>query len=252
MRHQRQGIEAISALSTRTMVSVRPRAGRCASGAASVAVASAGHAFQLASVRTADSSPRPYQLCLRPCCSSSGTSVPDAATPRPTPAKITPPTRPRLPGVTCGRMVEAAKTMITPPVTPARNRQPKNQMNENGTEQAKQHSEARTIIPRNDRTAPNRVPSSRDQRAAEIAGQIGCPEINRSRRAEPFCGDQCRDQGRVSKAREPKPDQRCAQTCCGGQPDRPALLAVMGGYEMTCVRARHGHGLYQVSAIMTC
>ena len=45
-------------------------------------------------------------------------------------------------------MVDAASTMITPPVTPARNRQPKNQMNETGTEQAKQQSEARTIIAR--------------------------------------------------------------------------------------------------------
>ena len=51
--------------------------------------------------------------------------------------------------------------MITPPVTPARNRQPKNQMNETGTEQAKQQSEASTIIPRSVRTEPSRAPSSR-------------------------------------------------------------------------------------------
>src|SRR4029077_8451142 len=122
-----------TALRTRTTVNLGPRDGAWL-GACSVAALSDGQAFQLSTVRTADKIPKPYQLCLRPCCSNSGTRVPDAAMPRPTPAKITPPTRPRLPGATCGKMVDAAKTMITPPVSPATKRQPKNQMNEIGTE----------------------------------------------------------------------------------------------------------------------
>src|SRR4029078_5620766 len=122
-----------SAVSARTMMRLRPREVIFPPATRSPRLASAGHAFQLISVSIADKAPRPYQLCARPCCSSSGTSVPDAATPRPTPAKMTPPTTPRLPGAVCGKMVEAASTMITPPLNPARKRHPKNQMNDNAS-----------------------------------------------------------------------------------------------------------------------
>jgi len=53
-----------------------------------------------------------------------------------------------LPGAVSGRMVEAASTMITPPLNPATNRQPKNQMNDTGAEQAKAQRQASAIVPR--------------------------------------------------------------------------------------------------------
>ena len=152
-------------------------------------LASAGQVLQLASVSTAESTPRPYQLCCRPCCSSSGTSVPDAATPRPTPAKITPPTMPRLPRRdTCGRMVEAASTMITPPVRPGE-KAPGKEPDERHRRSSRQRRRGwpAASSPRSARTAPMRVAElARKQRAGEIAGEIGRAEINASAGAEPF------------------------------------------------------------------
>jgi len=77
--------------------------------------------------------------------------------PRPTPAKIMPPTMPRLPGAVCGSTVDAASTMITPPLNPARKRQVKNQRKATGTEQARQDSVASTMVPRSAGTAPVRA-----------------------------------------------------------------------------------------------
>lgn len=105
--------------------------------------------------------PRPYQLSCKPCCSNNGTSVPDAATPRPTPAKITPPTMPRRAAEICGRMTDAASTMMMPPVRPARKRHAKNQLNDKGAELAKKERVAIDIIALNARTVPMRVASAR-------------------------------------------------------------------------------------------
>ena len=85
--------------------------------------------------------------------------------PRPTPAKITPPTMPRLAGEVCGSTTEAASTMMTPPERPARKRQPKNQRNDTGAEEAKQVRVASTIMPRSDRVAPMRAAIGRASKA---------------------------------------------------------------------------------------
>jgi hypothetical protein len=91
--------------------------------------------------------------------------VPEAAIPRPTPAKITPPTMPRFAGEVCGRIVEAASTMMTPPARPDRKRQTKNQVNETGAEHAKQESVARTIITRKAHVGPIRAATARASNA---------------------------------------------------------------------------------------
>ena len=139
----------------------------------------------------------------KPCCSSSGTSVPEAATPRPTPAKITPPTMPRLAGEVCGSTTEAASTMMMPPERPARKRQAKNQSERNrrGTgkegERGEHHHRRAATGPRR-----NALPRPRQQRAGEIAGEVRRAEIDDVGRAEPFCRNQRRDQRRVGEARQ--------------------------------------------------
>lgn len=45
------------------------------------------------------------------------------------------------------------------------------------------------------------------ERAGEVTGEVGSAEINDVGCAEPLCGDQRRDQRRVGKAGEAKPDQ---------------------------------------------
>jgi hypothetical protein len=68
---------------------------------------------------------------------------------------------PRLAADTCGRMTEAASTMMIPPVRPDRKRQAKNQANDTGVELAKKERVASSIITRNARTAPIRVAKAR-------------------------------------------------------------------------------------------
>ena len=73
--------------------------------------------------------PRPVRTTSPPGRAAAATA-PACRTPRcprPTPVKINPATSPRRRGSTCGRMVGAASTMMTPPARPAAKRQAKNQ-----------------------------------------------------------------------------------------------------------------------------
>ena len=77
---------------------------------------------------------------------------------------------------------------------------------------------AKVVISQHPRRAK---PLTRDQRAGQIAGEIGCAKVNRLRRTEPFCGDQSRDQRGVGEACQPEPDKRSAQARRRGEPGGP-------------------------------
>ncbi len=68
---------------------------------------------------------------------------------------------PRLAGEVCGRITDAASTMMIPPVSPDRKRQAKNQVNDTGAELAKKESVASSIMARSALTAPMRVATAR-------------------------------------------------------------------------------------------
>ena len=84
-------------------------------------------------------------------------------------------------------------------------------------------------MPRSVRTAPCAMPEfARDQRAGEIAREIGGAKINCFPGAEPFCGDQGGNQRRIGEAGKSEPDQRSTQARRSRKPGRPALAAVAG------------------------
>ena len=69
--------------------------------------------------------------------------------------------------------------MMMPPVRPARKRQAKNQMNDTGDRAGKEREGGEHHHRAQRRAAPKRVPRSpRQQRAGEIAGEIGGAEID--------------------------------------------------------------------------
>lgn len=77
------------------------------------------------------------------------------------PVKMTPPARPRREGATCESTVGAARTIRTPPAKPEARRQAKNQANETGNAQAKNATDASSII-------------VRIKEAAELSLSMGC------------------------------------------------------------------------------
>src|SRR3954453_3634357 len=99
-------------------------------------VDAAGQPFQEIAVSTNVIVPRPIQVSTSPHQISSGTSVPEAAMPRPTPVKIAPPAMPRRVGGITAITVGAANAISTPPVPPDRKRQVKNQAKLTGMAQA--------------------------------------------------------------------------------------------------------------------
>jgi hypothetical protein len=89
-----------------------------------------------------------------PTSSSNGTTVPDAAMPKPTPRKIAPLAMPGGCAGTCGSTVIATSTMMMPPEMPDIRRQPKNQLTDNGNAQPKKAADVSSIMPRNVMRAP--------------------------------------------------------------------------------------------------
>lgn len=116
--------------------------------------AASGQPFQATTVSASASTPRPHQACTSPQPSSSGTSVPEAAMPSPTPVKMTPPARPRRAGGTWGSTMGAASAMSAPPATPAPRRQAKYQENDSGVAQAKNATVASASMARSTSTPP--------------------------------------------------------------------------------------------------
>jgi hypothetical protein len=80
--------------------------------------------------------------------------------PSPTPVKITPPAIPRRACGTCGNTVGAARTMSTPPATPAARRQTKYHANDSGAAHAKKAAVASAIMARSIGTGPARAATS--------------------------------------------------------------------------------------------
>ncbi len=201
----------------------------------------AGPVGQLTRVSSADSAARPYQQAARPVRRSSGTSVPEAAMPRPTPAKMAPPTRPRRAGPTWGRIVEAASTMMSAPATPDARRQARNHAKESGTEQARHdrvtadHGGAE----QRDGAEPRRERAG-GQRAGQVAGEVGGAEVDDVGGREPPRVDQRGDQGRVGEAGEAEAD-RARRT----GPRRPSARlgggAAVAGSAAVGTRRRSGH-----------
>ena len=85
-----------------------------------------GHPPQAATVSASDNKPSPIQVSRSLTPRRSGISVPEAAMPRPTDVKITPPASPRFAAGTCGSTLGAASTISTAPATPEAKRQRKN------------------------------------------------------------------------------------------------------------------------------
>ncbi len=77
--------------------------------------------------------------------------------------------------------------------------------------------------------ADARAEVARDQRAGQITGEVCGAEIDCFCRREPLGRDQCRDQRRVGKARQPEPDQRGAQARRRGHPQRFAGIVMRPG-----------------------
>src|SRR5215472_9286237 len=133
-----------------------------------------GHAVHESAVNTRASPPRPIQVSNRPQRISSGTRVPEAAMPRPTPVKITPPATPRRPGGIAAITVGAARAMSTPPVPPETKRQTKNQPKLRGNAQANRLIAVSSIADRKvvfapRRAATNRAPSAPAKYPARLA-----------------------------------------------------------------------------------
>ena len=114
---------------------------------------------------TSDSTPKPHHVAVSPCRSSSGTTVPEAAIPSPTPAKIAPLASPRRRSATWGSTAGAASTISTPPLMPDSSRQAKNHGNGAGTEQAKNATAASSIAPRSSGATATRPASGRPSKA---------------------------------------------------------------------------------------
>jgi len=121
----------------------------------------AGHPRQAIALSTSATPPSPSQVSTRPHCINSGTSVPEAAMPSPTPVKIAPPARPRrrggMPGITLG----AASAISTPPVPPDKKRQKKNQAKPSGNAQARRLAAVASIEPRSKAGVPVRAATAR-------------------------------------------------------------------------------------------
>ena len=98
--------------------------------------------------------PSPNQVSSNPACINNGTSVPEAAIPRPTPVKIAPLASPRRDGGICGRTSGAANAINAPPATPDPTRQAKYHQKESGKAHAKNATVAIAIIARKIGAAP--------------------------------------------------------------------------------------------------
>src|SRR5215831_15898687 len=123
----------------------------------SFGVGLAGHAVHESAVNTRASPPRPIQVSNRPQRISSGTRDPEAAMPRPTPVKITPPATPRRP--------------------PETKRQTKNQPKLTGNAQAKRLIAVSSIADRRVVFAPRRAATSRAPSApAKYPARLAAPK----------------------------------------------------------------------------
>jgi hypothetical protein len=105
--------------------------------------------------------PRPHHAGATPQRRKTGTTVPEAAMPRPTPVKMTPLATPRRSRRTWGSTVGAARTMSTPPAIPAAARQTKYHANDTGTAHAKNPAVASAIMARSAVTRSARAASQR-------------------------------------------------------------------------------------------
>src|SRR4051794_9031044 len=120
-----------------------------------------GQLFQEIAVSANVIVPRPIQVSTSPHRISNGTSVPEAAMPRPTPVKIAPPAMPRRVGGIAAITVGAASAISTPPVPPDRKRQAKNQAKLTGKAQANRLAAVSSIAACTVATAPKRAARAR-------------------------------------------------------------------------------------------
>ena len=121
----------------------------------------AGHARHAASVNARDTAAKPNHAAGRPQCSSTGTSVPEAAMPSPTPVIINPLASPRRDAGTCASTADGPRIISKPPVNPANPRQTKNHRNGKGMLHAARETAEASIAYRTADATRNRAATGR-------------------------------------------------------------------------------------------
>ena len=178
----------------------------------------AGQPPQASSVSTRASVPSPHQAAISPWWRSTGTSVPDAAMPNPTPVKITPLARPRRRCDTCGSTAGAASTIRTPPDSPAE-QPPEEEPGEGNGGRAGEEARGGEQHHRAKRSVRESGPQAgAPERSGEIAGEIGGSEIGDDGGGKPVSADDGRQQRRVGKTCQADADQGGAGTGQGRPP----------------------------------